>query len=138
MKTNLKAATTMLALMSVISSGSIFAQSNQVDTRIGTLEFTKDFENGYPTDETVTKLYDEMDFQRACQAYMWSIALVGFVWWQHHQDEVMSTKNGPLVYAPDYDTKFAGLTLNVTTPYVWGFVDMKKSGPFVIEIPPGN
>ncbi|HBG93775.1 MAG TPA: hypothetical protein DDY14_00300 [Chromatiaceae bacterium] len=104
MKKNLLAVTKTLLLMSVISSGPVFAQTTDVDTRIGTLEFTKDFANGYPTDATVKKLYDEMDFQRACQAYMWSIPLVGFVWWQHHQDEVMGTKNGQLVYAPDYGT----------------------------------
>jgi hypothetical protein len=38
-----------------------------VKTRIGTLRFTHDFANGYPTEETVEKLYDERDFQRACQ-----------------------------------------------------------------------
>ena len=32
------------------------------DTRIGPLEFTHGFANGYPTDETVEKLYDERDF----------------------------------------------------------------------------
>jgi len=42
-----------------------------IDTRIGTLEFTHDFTNGYPTDATIGKLYDERDFQRACQAYLW-------------------------------------------------------------------
>ena len=35
------------------------------ETRIGELTFTHDFANGYPTDEPVAKLYDEMDFQQA-------------------------------------------------------------------------
>jgi len=43
--------------------------SARVETRIGTLEFTHDFVSGFPTDATVEKLYDERDFQRACQAY---------------------------------------------------------------------
>src|SRR6478672_3797946 len=38
-----------------------------IETRIGRLEFTHDFANGYPTDATVEKPYDERDFQRACQ-----------------------------------------------------------------------
>jgi len=42
--------------------------SQRIETRIGTLEFTHDFANGYPTDATSEKLYDERDFQRACQA----------------------------------------------------------------------
>ena len=37
-----------------------------VATRIGALEFTHDFANGFPTPATVNKLYDEIDFQRAC------------------------------------------------------------------------
>ena len=50
----------------------------RVETRIGTLEFTHDFANGYPTDATIDKLYDERDFQRACQAYLWSLPAVSF------------------------------------------------------------
>jgi len=56
--------------------------SQKIETRIGTLEFTHDFANGYPTDETVEKLYDERDFQRACQAYLWSLPAVAFTTFQ--------------------------------------------------------
>lgn len=44
-----------------------------INTRIGKLTF----ESGYPSKETVKKLYDEMDFQRAAQAYIWGIPAVG-------------------------------------------------------------
>ena len=54
----------------------------KIETRIGTLEFTHDFANGYPTDATIEKLYDERDFQRACQAYLWSLPAVSFTSWQ--------------------------------------------------------
>jgi hypothetical protein len=43
-------------------------------TPIGELKY----EVGYPTKDTSQKLYDEMDFQRACQAYMWSFPAVSF------------------------------------------------------------
>ena len=46
-------------------------------TRIGKLSFTHDFANGYPTEETVRKLYDERDFQRAVQAYIWAMPASG-------------------------------------------------------------
>ena len=39
------------------------------------LSFAHDFANGYPTKETVEKLYDERDFQRACQAYLWALPI---------------------------------------------------------------
>ena len=47
-------------------------QAQTVDTRIGKL----DFEHGVPTQATVEKLYDQMDFQRACQLYLWAMPLV--------------------------------------------------------------
>ena len=53
-------------------------QSQKIETRIGTLEFTHDFANGYPTDATIDKLYDERDFKRACQAYLWSVPAASF------------------------------------------------------------
>ena len=127
---------TIFGLMFAMASTALAQQT--VNTRIGKLEFTKDFANGYPTHETVTKLYDEMDFQRACQAYMWSIPLISFVWWQEHQIDVLGSKNGQLIYAETYDEKVCCLTLNTTTPYVWAFVDLQESGPYVIEVPPGG
>jgi hypothetical protein len=44
-----------------------------IDTRIGKLGF----ELGVPTSETAVKLYDEMDFQRAVQCYLWGLPTVG-------------------------------------------------------------
>ena len=38
-----------------------------IQTHVGELVFTQDFENGYHTEEAVTKLYDELDFQPVCQ-----------------------------------------------------------------------
>jgi hypothetical protein len=34
------------------------------------------FEGGYPTHETSQRLYDELDYQRAVQAYIWATPLV--------------------------------------------------------------
>ena len=42
--------------------------------RIGTLQY----ELGFPTPETTRKLFDEMDFQRAVQAYLWGYPAVSF------------------------------------------------------------
>ena len=46
-----------------------------IDSRIGTLSFTHEFANGYPTKETVEKLYDERD---ACQLFLWALPIVAF------------------------------------------------------------
>ncbi len=65
------------ALAVALTTGSAIAQET-IDTRIGPLSFTHDFENGYPTLETQQKLFDEMDFQRATQAYLWGLPIVAF------------------------------------------------------------
>jgi len=137
----MKTMKTMKAIMLSVAMILCFATEGtaqvKVDSRIGTLEFTHDFANGYPSDATVTKLYDEMDFQRATQAYMWSVPLIGFVWWQIHQEEIFGNKNGQLLYVEKYEERQAMLTLNATTPYVTGFVSL-EDGPMVIDMPTGE
>ena len=54
-----------------MSSTMTNAQAQTVDTRIGKLSF----EQGLPTEDTVTELFDTFDFQRACEAYVWGILL---------------------------------------------------------------
>lgn len=126
------------ALALAVTGASLSASAETLDTRIGKLEFTHDFANGYPTDETVTKLFDEMDFQRAVQAYIWSIPLISFEYWQGKQNKELGLKNGQLAYLVTYDEKVCCLTLNVTTPYVQTFIDLREDGPMVIEIPQGG
>ena len=103
------------------------------DTRIGKLTF----ESGYPSVETVQKLYDEMDFQRACQAYLWGIPAVGLNEWQKAHFNVFKGKSGEMLSYLDFAEKLGILTPNYTTPYIATFIDLEKSGPTVIEIPPG-
>jgi hypothetical protein len=131
---------TVAAVLTVLLLGlNATATAQQtVDTRIGKLEFTHDFANGYPTDETVEKLFNEMDFQRAVQAYIWSIPLISFEYWQGKQNKELGLKNGQLAYLVTYDEKVCCLTLNVTTPYVQTFIDLREDGPMVIEIPQGG
>ncbi len=50
------------------------------------------FEGGYPSDATVAKLYDEMDFQRAVQCYMWAIPIVSFAKWQEQHEKVFARR----------------------------------------------
>jgi hypothetical protein len=105
-----------------------------VETRIGTLEFTHDFANGYPTDETVEKLYDERDFQRACQAYLWSLPAVSCAAWQRSITKGLGAKNGQIVAILSLEARRGILTANATTPYYLGFADL-SAGPLVLQIP---
>jgi hypothetical protein len=106
----------------------------RVETRIGTLEFTHDFANGYPTDATVEKLYDERDFQRACQAYLWSLPAVAFLAWGRGITKGLGAGNGQIVSILSYEARRGILTANATTPYYLAFANL-SSGPMVLEMP---
>jgi len=107
--------------------------NGSVDTRVGKLAF----ESGYPSQDTVTKLYDEMDFQRACQAYIWGIPAVGIAEWRLAHRDIMKGKNGEMLSYLTFPEKLGILTPNFTTPYIASLIDLEESGPFVIELPPG-
>jgi hypothetical protein len=64
------------ALTALVIGSAALGQEQTLETRIGKLTFTHDFANGYPTEETVKLLYDERDFQRAVQVYLWSMPMV--------------------------------------------------------------
>src|SRR5688572_1181020 len=79
--------------------------SQRIDTRIGPLEFTHGFADGYPTVATVEKLYDERDFQRACQAYLWALPAVAFASWQRAQATQLGARNGQVVAILSYEAR---------------------------------
>ena len=126
----------VMTLTALAFASAAIAQEQTLDTRIGKLTFTHDFVNGYPTDETVRKLYDERDFQRAVQAYLWATPMVS----NGENGRVLTSgkgaQNGDLIpfSKPAGLSRF--LTPNVTTPYMLGWLNLSKS-PLVIELPAG-
>ena len=63
------------ALLSALAISSGQAETpDSVKTRIGDLAF----EQGFPTEETTRKVFDEIDYQRAVQAYLWAYPAVSF------------------------------------------------------------
>lgn len=126
--------TTLIA----VAIGAIFAssvlQAETIDTRIGKLQFTHDFANGYPTDATVEKLFNEMDFQRAVQVYLWAIPFASMAQWQYAHREQLGAENGQAVFLESYKDRLGGLTYNATTPYVLPFIDLAE-GPWVVVMP---
>ena len=82
------------------------------------------------------KLYDERDFQRAVQAYLWATPMVS----NGENGRVLTSgdgaQNGDLIpfSKPAGLSRF--LTPNVTTPYMLGWLNLSKS-PLVIELPAG-
>jgi hypothetical protein len=120
------------AIGTVLTSSAV--QAETLDTRIGKLEFTHDFADGYPTDATVEKLFNEMDFQRAVQAYIWAIPFASMAQWQYAHTEQLGAENGQAVFLESYKDRLGGLTYNATTPYVLPFIDLAE-GPWVVVMP---
>lgn len=119
----------------VLATSVAFAEETSIETRIGPLTFTHDFENGYPTKETQEKLFDEMDFQRATQAYIWGLPIVAFAQWQRAHENTFDAKSGDIVFYPDLADKYGLLTANATTPYALSFINLEETGPIVIDMP---
>lgn len=123
-----------VAVSIAMSAGALAAEKMESrKTRIGYLEFR----NGYPSRETLEKLYDERDFQRACQAYTWSLPAVSMMDFIVSYQEDLGAKFGDFVHVKGYDDASYGITANATTEYLIGFYDLSVSGPIVILEPKG-
>jgi hypothetical protein len=109
------------------------ARAETADTRIGKLEL----DLGYPSKSTAEKLYDEMDFQRATQAFIWAMPAVGFHALHLAHLNTFGAKDGDVVLYQDQKDKSGMLTPNLTTLYVFSFWNLKTQGPLVLEVPAG-
>jgi hypothetical protein len=119
---------TMLLAMLVIAP--VIAET--VDSRFGKLEF----EAGYPNAETVDRLYDELDFQRAVQAYLWALPMASYGAMADAHRELGADTHTVIVADKLAEPRQLVLTANQDTPYMSGVLDLRE-GPMVMEIPAG-
>jgi hypothetical protein len=106
----------------------------ELDTRIGRLRFTR----GYPDEMTTRLLFDNLDLQRAIQAYIWALPIVAFAEWQDQHRAVFGASETDMVLYTSFKDKLGLLTANATTPYILGFHDLARTGPLVIDLPAGE
>jgi hypothetical protein len=108
----------------------------KIKTSFGTLEF----EGGaFPTKASTQRIYDEMDLQRATQAYMDffpALSLYGIVKSQV-RDFGFKSASDVGVMADFMKPSENYLTGNDVTVYAFASIDLKVDGPTVVEIPPG-
>jgi len=122
-----------LACIAFVATASV-SMAQTTATRLGQLGF----DQGFPTEETTRKLFDEMDYQRAVQAYLWAYPAVSFESIRIATKRDLGADLNEIVIADNYaDPKGRWLTANDTTIYAYATVDLGKSGPVVVEIPPG-
>jgi hypothetical protein len=105
-----------------------------IETPIGDIELAHD----YFDDDASERLFDEMDYQRATQAYIWSTPLVSITTWRDNQGPAYGvTKESDFVVLESLKEKRGIVTANLTTPYIFNFINL-KSGPLQIEYPAGK
>ena len=90
-----------------------------------------------PDQRDLGLVFDELDYQLACQAYLWALPLVSYAQWQQVHREVFGATNYDLVHYVSYRDRLGLITANATTPYILNFIDLSQTGPLVIELPAG-
>jgi len=103
----------------------------KVETRLGTLTF----DGGVPDAATAEKVFDNLDFQHAVQAYLLGLPPVNQL---SNREAILSM--GPVnrtvpIWEQKVDSRTVELTANDNTPYTWFWVDL-RNGPLVLEVPP--
>ena len=99
---------------------------DKVKTRLGTLRFF----DGFPDDATVKKLYDNLDFQNAVQAYMLGLAPVNQMANRKGILEVGPANTTVPIFETMMNARSIFLTPNNNTPYTWFWLDL-RNGPLV-------
>ncbi len=104
---------------------------DKVETRLGTLSFF----DGFPDKASVEKLYDNLDFQRAVQAYLLALPPVSQAANRNPIRELGPVNATLPIFEQLMDSRSVFLTANTNTVYSWAWVDLRK-GPLVVEVPP--
>ena len=107
------------------------ALPDKVETRLGTLKFF----DGFPDKATVEKLFDNLDFQRAVQAYLLGLAPVNQLANRKGILEVGPVNTTVPIFETMMTARSIFLTPNNNTPYTWFWLDL-RNGPLVVEVPP--
>src|ERR1700709_1707870 len=90
-----------------------------------------------PVRSDVDLVFDELDYQMACQAYLWALPLVSYAQWRRQHYEVFGATSSDIVHYVSYRDRLGLITANATTPYILNFFDLSETGPLVIELPAG-
>jgi len=108
---------------------------DKVKTRVGTLEFF----DGIPTEKTAALLYDNLDFLRGVETFLNGLPAASLEAFRRGQATLAGEGcNKVLIFDQLMDSTPLFLTGNTDTVYCSAFLDLKKDGPTVLEIPPGT
>jgi hypothetical protein len=106
----------------------------EVGARVGKIKI----ERGYPSQATIKALYDEMDYQRAVQAYLWAMPAVAQNELRLGLERDLGVGSKDVVIFDNFvDPKGIFLTANNTTIYIGAYLNMERDGSMVLDMPPG-
>jgi len=107
---------------------------NKVKTRIGDLNFY----DGIPTKDTLTKVYDNLDFIRGVDVFLNFIPATSIEGMRRGLKSMgVDDYNEAMIFDNLMDSSPLFLTGNTDTVYICSMLDLKKDGPTVIEMPAG-
>jgi hypothetical protein len=104
---------------------------DSVDTRLGTLKFF----DGFPDDQTVEKVMDNLDFSRGVQAFLSGMPGTSLVGMRTGFQELGAINGSILLFENLLDSKSLFLTGNTDSVYFSTWLNL-KDGPLVLEAPP--
>jgi hypothetical protein len=107
------------------------AAPDTVGTPLGELHFF----DGFPDQPTAEKLYDNLDFQRAVQAYLLAIPAISQAANRNAIRTLGSVNTVVPIFEQLMDSRSTFLTANDNTVYSWTWIDL-SDGPLVVEVPP--
>jgi hypothetical protein len=106
-----------------------------IETSVGELTFLR---GAFPDEESARKIYDEIDLQRAAQAYMDfypALSLHAIISSQVRDFGLETSSDfGVMAFMTPSENYLTG---NDVTPYAVASLDLKIDGPTVLEAPPG-
>ncbi len=107
---------------------------NVVHSRIGNLHFY----DGMPNDETIDKLYDNLDYMRGVDVFLNFIPAGSIEAMRTGMASIGADSSNKIVIFDELmDSNALFLTGNTDTVYALGILDLQKDGATVIEIPKG-
>ena len=107
---------------------------DRVETRLGTLRFF----DGMPDAATVEKLYDNLDLIRGVETFLNGIPASSVEGLRlGHIEMGVDASHKAIIFDKLLDSAPLMLTGNTDTVYCSVFLDLKKDGPTVVEIPRG-
>ncbi len=105
---------------------------DSVETSLGTLKFF----DGLPDQDTVQKVYDNLDRMRGVEVFLNTMAPASLLANIEGLKSVGCDSYSAVIHEDRVDAKTLLLTPNTQTATLWAFMDL-KDGPLVVEVPPG-